>query len=310
MAPSLNILILGGSGFVSGTLARAALAAGHRVRIVTRGRRPLPAGALALTADRHDAAAFAAAVASAPEAPWDLVVDCIGFKPADAEQDIAVFRTRARRLVFISTDFVYDPAHRTFPQREDNPHYATGGYGGEKRLCELAFIGQDTGPMAWTIVRPCHIYGPGSQLGCLPLHGRDPKLIDTLRAGEPLRLAGGGRLLQQPVLASDLAAMILSCAGNPKADGAIVHAAGPDVVESREYYRLIAECLGVPLAIRDVPEAECLAERPDAVPFLCHRINDMTRAREAGLAVPATPLARGLRLHVESMVAARREAGA
>ena len=33
--------------------------------------------------------------------------------------------------------------------------------------------------MQWTILRPCHIYGPGSQLGCLPLHGRDPKLIDA-----------------------------------------------------------------------------------------------------------------------------------
>lgn len=40
----MKILTLGGSGFVSGTLARLALAQGHQVWTVTRGQRPLPAG--------------------------------------------------------------------------------------------------------------------------------------------------------------------------------------------------------------------------------------------------------------------------
>src|SRR5690606_28747557 len=100
-----------------------------------------------------------------------------------------------------------------------------------------------------TILRPCHIYGPGSQLGCLPEHGRDPRLIERLRAGQTLRLVGGGHFLQQPVRAPDLAAMALSAVGNSAAAGQVFNAAGPDVIESRDYYRIIADLLGVPLTI-------------------------------------------------------------
>ena len=80
-------------------------------------------------------------------------------------------------------------------------------------------------------------------LGCLPAHGRDPQLIDRLRAEEPLKLVGGGHFLQQPVLADDLADLILSCAGRASTFGRIYHAAGPDVIESRGYYRVIAEAV-------------------------------------------------------------------
>ncbi|SVE24981.1 uncharacterized protein METZ01_LOCUS477835, partial [marine metagenome] len=38
MAMSDNLLIVGGSGFVSGTVARRAVASGWRVWAVTRGR--------------------------------------------------------------------------------------------------------------------------------------------------------------------------------------------------------------------------------------------------------------------------------
>ena len=87
----MKILLIGGSGFVSGTLATVALAAGHTVAAVTRGQRPLGAGVTSLIADRRDRAAFAEAI-TAQRQSWDLVVDCIGYEVADAEQDVALFR--------------------------------------------------------------------------------------------------------------------------------------------------------------------------------------------------------------------------
>lgn len=296
-----SILILGGSGFVSGTLARRAVAQGHRVWTVTRGQRPLPHNVTPLIADRQDQTAFERAVASA-RTEWDLVVDCIGYGPADARQDIAVFRGRTPHLIFISTDFVYDPARRRFPQGEEADAYASDGYGGQKRLCELEFIRGDTGDMSWTLLRPCHIYGPGSLPGCLPLHSRDPRLIARLRAGEPLRLVGGGHFLQQPILARDLADLILSLAGNEKARRQTFCAAGPDILESRDYYRIIADLLGVELRIEEIPVGQHLTSHPDAAPFLCHRIYDLARLRSTGAQVPVTPVARGLREHVESLL--------
>src|ERR1051326_5404232 len=108
-----NILIIGGSGFVSGTLAQSAVGQGCHVWTLTRGQRPLPKGVIGLNADRRDPGNFQKAILSAKQS-WDLVVDCIAYEPGDVQQDIGLFRSRAGHLVVISTDFVFDPDARKF----------------------------------------------------------------------------------------------------------------------------------------------------------------------------------------------------
>ncbi|MBD3292313.1 MAG: NAD-dependent epimerase/dehydratase family protein [Armatimonadia bacterium] len=301
MSEQLNVLIIGGSGFVSGTLARTARDAGHSVWTVTRGEKPIPEGVTSLIADRKDGAAFADAIADAG-VEWDLAVDCIGYQPEDAQQDLEVLSPVVEHLVFISTDFVFDPAKRAFPQPFINPHFLTGeGYGPGKRACEEVLLSSDT-DMRWTVLRPCHIYGPGSQLGCLPEHGRDADLIDRMRAGEALRLVGGGHFLQQPIFARDLAELALSVHGCDLADEQIYCSVGPDIIESVRYYEIIAKVLGVDLRVEEVSVAQTRENHPEWASFLCHRIYDLTPLRLAGLKVPNTPITEGLREHVESLM--------
>jgi nucleoside-diphosphate-sugar epimerase len=299
-----SLVILGGTGFVSGTLARVARERQWDVTLVTRGRRPLPAGVTALTADRDDPADFAAAVrAGAPAGGWDLVVDCIGMLPAHARQDLAVFTRLARHLVFISSDSVFDPARRSFPQSEDG-FFLSDGYGGNKRAFELELIAAGTRDLPWTILRPGHIYGPGSQLGCLPRHVRDAGLLDKLRRGEPLRLVEGGRFLQQPVFSEDIARVILATAGNSHAVGAIAQVPGRDLVASSHYYQLIANHLGVPLRIEEETVEDCLQSDPGLAGFCCHRMPTADALLAAHLPMPATPIQDGLGLHIAAMTAA------
>ena len=298
----LKVLVIGGSGFVSGAVARMAVAAGHRTWVITRGSRPVPEGVTGLVVDRRDTDAFARVVAN-ENVHWDAVIDCIAYDPADIRQDISVFSSTASQLIFISTDFVYDPARRSFPQPVDAPYTQLDDYGGRKRLCELELMEGDTGPMQWTILRPCHVYGPGSQLGCLPLHGRDPELIRRMQAGEPLRLVGGGHFLQQPIFARDLAAVALSAIGNGQAYGHTYCAAGPDIIESRRYYEIIADVLGVEVTIEEVEVSRAMRDDPGKRPFYCHRIYSLDRLAGPGLRVPATRIEDGLREHAESLLA-------
>lgn len=297
--PEQKILIIGGSGFVSGTLARMARDQGHEVWVVTRGQKPLPEGVIPLLADRKDPVAFKAAVAGA-NVRWDLVVDCIGFEVGDARQDLDVFASCAGHLVFISTDFVFDPLRRRFPQPFDTPATLTDDtYGGKKRRCELEFLQADAGDMRWTVLRPCHIYGPGSELGCLPAAARDPGLLRKLKDGVPLQLVGGGHFLQQPIFAPDLAALILGVAGNAMAHRKIYCAAGPEIVESAAYYQMIADALKVELRVEELPVTQALQTHPEWRFFLCHRIYDLTPLRLDGLKVPNTPLRDGLYRQVQ-----------
>jgi nucleoside-diphosphate-sugar epimerase len=156
--------------------------------------------------------------------------------------------------------------------------------------------------MAWTILRPCHIFGPGSLLGCSAPDNRDAKLIDKLRAGQTIPIVGP-QLLQQPIFAPDLAELILSVRGNGYAGGRVFNAAGPDVIESWSYYQHVADALGVPLKVEEIPVQPYLQANPDKAPFLCHRFYDLTRLRDTGLAAPSTPIAEALRQHVRSLLA-------
>lgn len=303
-----NTLIIGGSGFVSGVMARTALARGHRTFVLTRGSKPLPAGVTPLQADRNDPAAFTAALAPEKSAPFfDLVIDCIGFDARHAEQDLAAFfpeggKPRAGHLVFLSSDFVASPTDRPVFIDESFDRFDPAPYGTGKRAAEVALLDAAAKRgLPITIFRPCHIYGPGSLLGCLPLHGRDPQLLDRLRRGEPLKLLGGGHFLQHPIYVDDLAAMAFAAPSLPATRGELFFAAGPEIIESRTFYRIIAELLGVGITIEEASMTEYLKTQPDHRAFCCHRVYKLDKAQRAGLPLPAIAPREGLRRHVTSM---------
>ncbi len=289
-----QILIIGGSGFLSGTIARLAVSHGHQVTIVTRGNKPIPDSVDAIKVDRSDRGAFAQLLAER-NTTWDLVVDSIAFSPEDAQQDVDVFTGKTRRFVLVSTDFVYDPKRRHVPQNETDAHYTTEGYGGKKRQAELILQKTDTASLPWTVLRPGHIYGPGSLPGCLPLHGRDPKLIDLIRNQQPLTLVEGGKMHQHPIFAPDLAATLLSAMDDEKAIGQILNVAGPQSFASVDYYHILGRLLGQLVNIESIDTQSFLAENPDKAPFCCERVYDLSALRATDLVIPKTTLDEGLK---------------
>jgi nucleoside-diphosphate-sugar epimerase len=295
-----DILLLGGSGFLSGTFARCAVREGHRVWVITRGRRSIPTGVKSIIADRKDRATFTAAIQSV-DMHWDLVIDCIGYSGDDARQDLECFTGRTGHLIFISTDSVISPVDRPWKIDEKYACFHSSPYAIGKRAAEEVLLAG--GNLSFTILRPCHIYGPGSQLGCIPRASRDPELIDRLRRNEPIVLVGGGHFLQHPIFAEDLWTMARSCLGNSRCFGQIYFAAGPDIVECRVYYRHIAQILGVQLTIKEISIDEHLREYPDTAHFCMHRVYSLDKARDHGLILPAMPLREGLRIHIESLLA-------
>ena len=162
----MKILIMGGSGFVSGHTAREALSRGCEVWCVTRGKRPAVPGVHPIQADRNDTDALTAALSGMR---FDAAVDCICYTAEQARDDIRILGGVTDRLVIISTDSVYHPDHKTVPQNEEADVYLTDGlYGAKKREMELVFIRECPPALRWTIFRPGHIFGPGSELGAYP----------------------------------------------------------------------------------------------------------------------------------------------
>ena len=291
----MKLLILGGSGQLSGRVAELAMLQGHDVWTLSRGLRPLPAGVHALTADREDDASVRRAVDGA-NTRWDACIDCNGRTPKTARQCVEIIRRYTERFVVVSTDSVYHPAHKDVPQTEANEHYLTdGGYGATKRLMEEVFIGSGCN---YTIFRPGHIFGAGFQLGCYPEHSRQPDLLAHIRAGKPLRLVGGGEFLIHPIYVDDLAMALLDCIAKPGAYRQIFCIGGAEAVTNAAYFRTLGRILGVETAIETIPLDGYLEAHPQYSGHLCHRCYDMTKLREAGIRVPCTALEDGLRAQI------------
>lgn len=294
----MNILILGGSGGLSGTLARMAVEQKHQVWAVTRGKRALPLGVHPLTADRNDPEEFCRAVLGCGM-KWDVVFDCICMTREHAGQDLEVLPKVTGRLVVISTDSVYDPEHKKVPQDEQGEAYVTdSSYAGKKRQMEEVFLASPDHPLKWTLFRPGHIYGPGFLLGCYPEHSRQRELLEWIRADRPLRLVGGGRYLTQPVYVEDLADCMLDCVYKEKTFHEIFCIGGPVAVENRTYYELIGEITGHPVEICEVPLEGYVQAHPEYAGHLCERSYTLEKLRGAGVKLPATSLEEGLRRQI------------
>ena len=298
-----KVLVIGGSGHVSGAVVRAAKAADYKVFTITRGQKKAVADVVELHADRHDAAAMAKIAQSLADEKFAAVIDCIGFNADDMKQDLELFGNLTEHLLFVSTDWVYEPTLRRYPQPvEDSPYITSDrdgaeAYGWGKLMAENYLRKHAPEHLKYTSFRPCHIYGVPSELGCFPAHCRDAELISKLLRGETLQLVDNGRLLQQPIDCDDLAKCMISAVGNGKSYGKTFNMAGPDIVESREYYAIIARALGVELETEDIDFDKYLAENPAHRPFLCHRVYTLNDLKEANLYVPDTPLAEGLKKH-------------
>ena len=298
-----KVLVIGGSGHVSGAVVRAALSAGYEVVTLTRGSRPAVGTVRELHADRHDQSAVDKALAEIAGEKFAAVIDCIGFNAQDMQQDLECFAPMTGHLLFISTDWVYEPTLRRYPQPVENSPYLTGdhdgfeAYGWGKLMAENYLREHAPKGLNYTIFRPCHIYGMPSELGCFPGHCRDAELIARLLRGETLEMVDDGRLLQQPIDCDDLARTLISAIGNAKSYGKAFNMAGPDIVESRQYYQIIADVLNVELHTRDIDYSEYLAAHPNHRPFLFHRIYTQNDLQDAGLHVPSIPLAEGLKKH-------------
>lgn len=294
----MKLLIIGGSGLISGHIARMAMQAGHEVWAVTRGQRRVDEGVHALVADRRDVPALRAALESA-NTQWDAAFDCLCMDPDDARIDLEVLPPFVKRLVMVSTDSVYHPLYKQVPQAEEGVYMEDDSYGAKKRRMELVFLSDEGKKLDWTIFRPGHVFGPGSYLGCFPENMRQPDLLDHMRADQPLHLVGGGKLLIHPIYAKDFALTMLDCVDKPAAIHQIFCIGGPDVIPNAAYYECIGRIIGHAPVMEDIPQEGYLDKNPGAYGNICERSYDLSKLKNAGVRVPCIPMEIGLRAHVD-----------
>ena len=178
----LDLLVLGGTGFIGPHLVRHAVARGHRVTTFTRGRRTadLPPEVVRLTGDRNGQ------LGALEGKRWDAVVDDSATNPDYVRQSTALLKGSVGRYLFTSSTGVYYPyltrgVDESAPVKlaAEDPKDGSAAYGVAKAQCER--VTQEAFGDRAVVVRPIYIVGPGDTTDRFPYW--------------PQRLARGGETL-------------------------------------------------------------------------------------------------------------------
>ncbi|WP_410585087.1 NAD-dependent epimerase/dehydratase family protein [Amycolatopsis sp. lyj-108] len=247
-------VVLGGTGLIGRATARRLLAAGWEVTVVGRDASRMSedvavAGGRFVAADRGEPGRVAVALGAGA----DLVVDCLCFT-AEHARDLLPLLDDVGSTVMISSKAVYVDAagnhvnsaaapafdgpiresQPTMAPREDLDYRTRDGYGANKVAAERVLL--DSGRPV-TVLRPSKVHGEGATEP-----GEWVFVKRVLDRREVLLLSRGGRGVDHPSAAGNIAALIATAANDP--GRRVLNCADPDAPDALDISRTIARYLG------------------------------------------------------------------
>lgn len=204
---ALDILVLGGTGFIGPHMVREALSRGHGVTLFNRGRTNsgLFPDLETIKGDR------AGDLQGLTNRRWSAVVDNSGYMPQYVQNSARTLADNIGQYLFISTISTYasyaQPNHEGSPLavlEDEGAEFSWENYGALKVLCEKR-VAEEIGDSRTTILRPTYICGPGDSTDRFTYW--------------PVRTRRGGRMLwpgspahtMQIIDVRDLATFVIDC---------------------------------------------------------------------------------------------------
>jgi nucleoside-diphosphate-sugar epimerase len=279
----VKLLVTGGTGFTGRELLRALAARGDTVYAVHRPEGPTPdlsAGVEPIAQDlaaplgpalpeRVDAVVHLAQSRRYREFP-DGAGDVFEVNAAATARLLEWACTAgADRFVYASSGAVYAPDRE--PAEESRAPAPTNFYAASKLAGELA-CEHFRGELRTHVLRFFFIYGPGQEAMFVP------GIVERIRAGDEVRLAGEDGIRVNPVYVDDAVRAIVGVLEAP--ESMTLNVAGPDIVSLRELSEHAARLLGA-------------TPRYAVGPAAADVLGAIARLRAAGLE-PRVPFAEGL----------------
>lgn len=225
-ANPMQLLVLGGNGWLGRAVASAALQAGHQVCCLMSGQSgPLPAGARQVLADRRQPQAYAALSGQA----WDAVID-VSSQPGQVQGAVQALATACKTYLYVSSASVYadhllpgqDEAAPLLPALQQAEWQDMALYGQAKRACEEHVLAA-LGPSRCLIARAGLIGGPGDATDRSAYWPW--RFARAARAGREVLVPDGPQAAVQIIDVRDLAQWLLHCAQT--ACSGVYNATGP-----------------------------------------------------------------------------------
>jgi nucleoside-diphosphate-sugar epimerase len=257
---TMKVLFIGGTGIISTTVSRQAIAAGFELYLLNRGIRGAnPSGSRSLTADIDHPEELHTALQGLQ---FDVVVNWIAYTPQDIERDLTLFKGSVGQYIFVSSASAYQkpPAHYLITEETPlvNPFW---DYSRDKIACEdrlMRAFTEEQFPV--TIVRPSLTYDSNFPVA---IGSEGYTIAERLKQGRPVIVHGDGSSLWVVTHAEDFGRGFLGLLGNPRAFGQAFHITSDEVLTWNEIYRTIAEELGVEANLVHIPSDFIARVAPD-----------------------------------------------
>jgi nucleoside-diphosphate-sugar epimerase len=307
----VNVLLLGGTGFISGSLTQRLLERNDRVTILTRGRTTCePDRRLErIIADRSVPSDLAHAIGARC---FDVVYDMIAFRPEDSAETARLLRGRVGRFVHCSTISVYMVSDQIrCPVTEDqdsspvmefwdrNPFGME--YGILKRRCEgVLWNLHDERKFPVSVLRPTFVSGPADPAG------RDFFWIERILDGGPLLVPGSGEFPFQQVYVEDVSRALVELPLTSRTIGRAYNIAGEEKFTLNEYLHSLGGILGRQPEMEHVEQSAfdglpfSLSPAGDVFPFNTRRTAVFSLdAIQADIGYRSTPFADWMRTTID-----------
>jgi nucleoside-diphosphate-sugar epimerase len=257
----VNVLVVGGTGFLGRRIAEAFVANGDDVSVLSRGQGPSPpSGVRALIADRHESKTLQTALHGKA---FDVVVDNVAFTGPDVADLLAALGARVGHYLLTSSAAVYPNLQVRHPLREDeadlelrvpvnapDPFHTRLGHAYANGKREAEAVLRDSG-LAWSSLRAPIVVGADDRT--LRIWWFVQRLLDS----GPIVIPdwGPGRLFQV-VWTHDFARACVVAAGKPSAFGHAYNVAQPEIFTAETWILALAEALGRQASYVRIPETD------------------------------------------------------
>lgn len=288
----MNVLVMGGTEFVSSSLAKYLISKGYTVDIFTRGIKEIKYKGIRkhLKGDRK---LIKDLEKNLLVESYDYVFDISAYVKDDVKKLIKVLnRDNLKRYVFCSSGAVYVPSEKMISEdftRGEN--YNWGSYGYDKKEAEdYLFEVWEKEKFPITIFRPTYIYGEGNNLY------REAYLFDRISKGLAVPIPSGNKKTQF-IHINDLVKVFESSIKTEKSIGQAYNVTHADIITWNNLVNIVMRIVNKKVNIIEVDEEKENINTREYFPFRnVTYLLDTKKLEEHGLYMPNLTLGNGMEL--------------
>ena len=282
-----SILIMGGTTFVSSSLAKYLIEQGHCVDILTRGLKSANYHGFRehLICNRRSKKEVEEVFKGRK---YDFIFDISGYTKNDVEILLkSIDTSKLKKYIFCSSGAVYRPSNKVISEeveRGENPNW--GQYGIDKKEAEDFIINSN---IPFVIFRPTYIYGENNNLY------REAYFFDRIKNKKTIPIPYGNNITTQFIHIHDLVRVFESAMNNENSFK-IYNVTNADIVSFEDLIITCGEVLGEKPIIKKIDTSKIKLEARSYFPFRdVTYVLDIHHLIEDGLYVPTISLKEGLK---------------